>query len=147
MVSNLNYTIADYSHETSVAGFYTADDISAGGKSALQTAVTDITRGIVQAQTFSTRGNISGAYPTDPEAHRELKLLVGFDDNVTGKKYVMTIPCPDISTLTMQEGTDFVVLADLGVMAALVTAMEANAKSEVGNAITVNYGKIVGRNN
>ena len=147
MPTSLAFTVADWSAELSVSSFYVAAAIDGTGQDALQNAVDGITLGVVQAKNLNTRTNISGSYPTSELAQRELKLLIGFTDDTTGKKYTTTIPAPDISLFSMSAGSDFVDITNGAAVLALVTAMETYGRSELGNNITVNYMKVVGRNN
>lgn len=87
---------------------------------------------------------INGA-PADQNAQRERKLLLKFQDNVTGLKGTCTVPGVNLS-LVAQAGTDAVDLAQAQV-AALVTVLEANYVSNAGNAITFYEARHVGRNN
>ncbi len=82
--------------------------------------------------------------PVVATAQRELGLLVTYQDTVTGKKYRITIPGPKWATIG-QAGTDSVNTA-APLWTAFVTAFEAHAVSEFGNAITVVSGRLVGRN-
>lgn len=88
--------------------------------------------------------------PASPWANREQGLRVFYVGNTSGEKRNFTIPGPDLAALTLQEGSDLVVLADAGPMAALVTWMESNVFLPYGNAdeqVTVTRAVIVGRNN
>lgn len=84
--------------------------------------------------------------PTDENAQREQKLQIKFTDNVTNKKYQVTLPGID-RTLVAQAGTDLVDFVGNALVAALVSEMETNYVSELGNALTVYDARLVGRNN
>lgn len=88
----------------------------------------------------------AGGLPTDPFAQREVGLRVFYTDDVTSKKYHFTIPGPDLDALA-QAGTDVVDHTSNATAIALVTALEAEARSPDGNAITVTGMRIVGRAN
>lgn len=90
---------------------------------------------------------LSGTKPTDPWAQRELKLKVNYIGNTTQKPFHVTIPCVDLDALTLND-SDEVLLADSGVMAALVTAMETIMRTpdDDTETITVTSAFIVGRN-
>lgn len=85
--------------------------------------------------------------PASNLAQRETGLRVFLTDDSNGKKSHFTLPGPDLANLTIPAGGDLVTLADASIMADLVTAIEADAKSEDGNAVTVTRAVIVGRNN
>lgn len=147
MPSFYGLTIADYSHELSMARFYVAPTIDTTGQLALQNAVSGISLGVIQTANLTISTVVSGSYPTDQLAQRELKVLVGYSDDVNGKKYTMTVPAPDVSLLTIAAGTDLIDITTGTEVLALVSAIETYGRSELGNAITVNYMRLVGRNN
>ena len=77
------------------------------------------------------------------EGNREDKWLVGYHDSVTFKPYTFTLPCRKYN-LTMAGDTDFLDLTVVGV-ATFVSAAEAFIKRD-GNAIVIDYIRLVGRN-
>lgn len=108
----------------------------------------------IDAVCLCTRGNDSLrvvaqvgslALPADEEAQRELGLRIFYIDNVTQKRYHITIPGPDLS-LMVNQGFDQVDWSGAE-MVALETALEADMLSPAGNAITLIDGYIVGRRN
>lgn len=88
----------------------------------------------------------SPSLPTDQNAQREQKLLIKYTDDVTGKKYSLTIPGVDRS-LVAQQGTDQVDFVNNVLVAAFVNSIENGYVSELGNAISVYDARLVGRNN
>ena len=141
------YSIKDYSGENSSATMYVQDSVTAASDlTALGLAIETISRGRTQRVTLSEIVPGTAGPATDEDANRELKLLVAYQDQSTGKLYSFTIPCILASDFVRVEGTDFVDITQPP-MAALVTAFEANGASEFGNAVNVQYAKIVGRNN
>lgn len=84
----------------------------------------------------------SPGLPVSEFAQRELAARMRYQDNVTGKYYRFDIPGP-INAL-IQAGTDAVDMDALA-MVAFKVAFDADARSEVGNAVTLLDGKIVGR--
>ena len=94
-----------------------------------------------------TIGGDAGTTPASNLAQRESGLRVFLVDDSNAKKSHFTIPGPDLANLTIPAGTDIVTLADAGIMAALVTAIEANCQSVDGNSVTVWKAVVVGRNN
>ena len=99
---------------------------------------------ITQAQDLLLDATI----PTDNYARRELKLLIRYRSNTSGKDFRSEFPCPDLSVLTFETGdANFVVLADGGVMAAFVGAYEAFARSpDNAENVTIQSVQVVGRN-
>lgn len=75
-------------------------------------------------------------------AQREIALRFFFTDTA-GNKGFLTVPGPEITSYPPQ-GTDNADMADPDI-AALITALEANALSGQGLAITVNRVVLVGR--
>ena len=92
-------------------------------------------------------GGDAGTIPASNLAQRESGLRVFLADDTTGDKSHFTIPGPDLANLTIPAGGDLVTLADGSIMADLVTAVEANCQSVLGNAVTVTRAVLVGRNN
>lgn len=96
-------------------------------------------------QTVSETIVVGGvARPTDEYAQRTTRFAVVYKDAVTGKISQFTIPCANLTLLGANsinvdlEGTE---------AAALVTLLEAHAKSDAGNAITVSEIYEVARGN
>jgi len=144
----------DFSDEYSSTAFNVEDPSGASYDWAgLETAV-DAVVDAMETVTFCSRGReqitVKAALgtetrPADEEAQRELGLRIFYQDDVTLKKYHVTIPGPKLA-LMASAGFDVV---DWGgtEMAALETAFEANVLSEAGNAVSVLTGTIVGRRN
>jgi len=88
----------------------------------------------------------TGGLPASPNAQREIGLRVFYTDDVTAKKYHITIPGPDLS-LVAQAGTDVVDHTSNAAAIAFVTAFESAARSVDDNAVTVTGMRIVGRAN
>jgi hypothetical protein len=91
---------------------------------------------------------LSTARPTAGYAVRELKLRIDYSGDVSGKKYSVTIPGPDINNLTYLGETDFIDIADGGIMAAFVTAFETFVRTpdDDTETVTVLAAEVVGRN-
>lgn len=81
--------------------------------------------------------------PADTQSHREIGFLVTYTDTVTGKKYHVTIPAPDLVNIPV--GLKDVVDMQDPLMQALKVAMDANVLSPAGNATTVDGALMVGR--
>lgn len=78
--------------------------------------------------------------PGDENAQKEIRYRVGFTDTVNGLKGSFTIPCADLSIKT--PGTETVDLT-VNPGLALVTALETNGRSSLGNVIVVDSIKFV----
>jgi endoglucanase Acf2 len=80
--------------------------------------------------------------PVSPWAQREIALQVGYHDTTTMKKYHITLPGINWEAIGGQG--DEVDYADLG-WVAFATAFNLTARSPAGNAVLVDYGRLVGR--
>jgi hypothetical protein len=151
-----NYTYRDHGSEIGSMSLHVAE-IAAGGANydAILTAVALIETDIIALSLCTTAGNgitqeleaDSDAVPSDAFAQRELGLRCFLVDDVNGRKSHFTVPGPDLDALTIFAGTDLVDLEDAGVMANLVSSVEAGALSADGNAVTMLRAVIVGRRN
>lgn len=124
------------------------------GWGAYKTASAGITIGTQQKEQVVIYDTIlSNTLPTSQVAQRESKLLIRYRGDTTGELFTMTIPTVDLAALTFAAGalgnTDYIVLADGGVMAAWVTAFEAIARNprDDSETVTVESAQVVGRNN
>lgn len=155
MGGRVGYTIIDYSDETTRHNIPMAVITSGNLDSQLtllgtyQTALDGIVLGTVSVEDFHARvDEISSAIPASPYAQREQKLLIRYVGDTTGDKFTLTIGTPDLAGLTIPSGSDFVTLADGGIMAAWVSAFEAVAVSpnDDSESVTVISAQVVGRN-
>lgn len=144
----------DYSGEYSSTAFNLDDPSGATYDWAALEGALDAVGDAMEAVTFCTRGKESiaaqvtlgsDAYPTDEEAQRELALRIFYQDDVTGKKYHVSLPGPQLP-LMVSLGFDVVSWSGAE-MIALETAFEANVLSPDGNAVSIVTGTIVGRRN
>lgn len=148
-----SWSYRDRSDEISTVEITTAD-VSAGGAdfdtvmadvAALGAAMLAVTECVqareVYNQTVDTK---DPATPTDVMAQRESALRIFYGDDSTGEVYHISIPGPDWDTVDLLPNTDLADLTDEP-LASLVTALEANGLSPVGNAITVLRAVQVGR--
>lgn len=152
MATQNNITINDYSNEKSSFGV-TSVTANAGNLAAQQTlaaalvaAVEDLTIGELVKQTQVLVILDSPAIPTSPYAQRELKWLVNYVGDSSGKTFSVEIAAPDI-TDNVVVNTD---VADLSSTdwAAFVTAFEAYVRSPDNGTetVTVVGARLVGRN-
>lgn len=156
MTLKANFRYRDHSSE--IGSFSLIfPEISAGGAdydavilamSDVETAITAIT--LCDEAGYGYTDILAGDLDTVPSseyAQRELGLRVFLVDDVNGRKSHFTVPGPDLASLTILAGTDFVDLADAGIMAQVVTDVEAECLSQDGNAVSVLRAVIVGRRN
>ena len=152
MASKVSFTIRDHSDELSSVAFPIAavDEttwvLTNTRIAALQAAVAAATTGNIAFRTLTAfREAVDDNRPANPYAQREIGLRLYYSDDVTGKKYHLTIPAPDLIVMS-QGGTDLIDLT--GSLAdPIVAAMQALMVSEDGNPVTVYKGLIVGRRN
>jgi len=147
-----NFQITDYSNEKSnfgvnstvlTAGNFAAQQTLAA---ALATAVEALTIGELTKQIALVPVIDTPAIPTDPYAQRELKWLVRYQGDSSGKLFSIEIAAPDI-TANVVPNTDVADITSTD-WAAFVTAFEAYAKSpdDVAETVTVIDARVVGRN-
>lgn len=152
MATQNTIQITDYSNEKSSFSV-TSVTANAGNLAAQQTlaaalvaATEDLTIGELTKQQMALVIYDTPAIPTSPYAQRELKWLVQYQGDVSGKLFSVEIAAPDI-TDNVTPNTD---IADISSTdwAAWVTAFEAYAKSPDNGteAVTVIGAKVVGRN-
>lgn len=154
MTDTLQIRYRDKGGEISNVAF-TSSDITAANFDAKQTAAATLANAVAGVTLAAQAGAAfrqwvdpdEGNYPSSPYAQRELGLRIFYQGGDPVKKFHVTIPAPDLATLTIAEESDFVVLADGSVMAALVTALETDWLTPEGDALTVTKAVIVGRRN
>jgi hypothetical protein len=155
-MAKANWSYRDKSGEISTVELNIAD-VSAGGADfdavvtsleALGGAIFAVTNCYQASEMFRQAvGDIKNPLtPTNVFAQRESALRVFYSDDVTGEVYHISIPGPDWDEIVLEPNTDLADLTDEPV-ATLIVAMEANALSSVGNAITVLRAVQVGRHN
>lgn len=161
MPSQISLTYLDYSNEKGFVSLniplVTAANLAAttSAITTLALAADDIVGGTLNRRTLTIPSAGSAALPSDEEAQREEKWLVGYTDTTAnlaagvpnpyfGKKFSVEIPTAEL-TAHLSVNSDFADLAETEV-AAFVTAFEAFARSPAGGAVNVNYIKYVGRN-
>lgn len=152
MATQNTIQITDYSNEKSSFSV-TSVTANAGNLAAQQTlaaalvaATEDLTIGELTKQQMALVIYDTPAIPSSPYAQRELKWLVQYQGDTSGKLFSVEIAAPDI-TDNVTPNTD---IADISSTdwAAWVTAFEAYAKSPDNGteAVTVIGAKVVGRN-
>lgn len=152
MATRNNFVIRDYSNELSNFGV-TSVEGNAGNLTAqlaaqttLSSAIENLTIGHLDKYTYSIEGLNSPLTPSNPYAQREMKWLVSYMGDVSGKVFSIEIAAPNITDNVVP----FSDIADLTSddWAAFVTAFEAYAKSPDNGteAVTVTGARLVGRN-
>lgn len=150
MAGSFTLAVIDYARERSTVGVNTvtidALNIAAqdGLMDDLRAAIEAVSLGVFykDTRTFEIIKALPEP-PTDPAAQRELKWLVSGYDAVTLASWSMEIPCADTSLLdpANQDRMD----PASAEYTALVTAVEAIARSIAGNAVSVLQVTLVGR--
>jgi len=161
-----NFTWKDFDKETSNWSFHTGavTAVSLPGLltqfGALRAALANITIGTItkeQQTVFETR--LANAPPADPNAQRERKWLLTYEDNQPffdppvnaipnegfGRVITTEIPTADFTGTHLLPNTDQANLADAEI-AAFVAAYEAIARSPYGGTVNVLGLTAVGRN-
>lgn len=152
MATQNNIQITDYSNEKSSFGV-TSITANAGNLAAQQTlaaalvaATEDLTIGELTKQTMSLVILDTPAIPTSPYAQRELKWLVNYVGDASGKTFSVEIAAPDITDNVVPNSD----IADLSSAdwTAWVAAFEDYARSPDNGTetVTVVSARLVGRN-
>lgn len=154
-MAKANWSYRDKSDEISGLEI-TVADVSAGGAdfdtvmadvAALGAAFLAATECIQAREALSQQVDTKNpASPTDVLAQRESALRIFYSDDVTGEVYHISLPGPDWDAIDLLPNTDLADLTDTP-MDNIVIAIEANALSPVGNAVTVLRAVQVGRHN
>jgi len=152
MATQNTFQITDYSNEkssfavtsiTANAGNLAAQQTAAA---ALASAVDDLIIGDLTKQVQSLVILDTPAIPTNPYAQREIKWLVSYIGDSSGKIFSTEIAAPDLTDNTVANSD----MADLSSTdwAAFVTAFEAYVRSPDNGTetVTVLKAEVVGRN-
>ncbi len=120
----------------------------------MQARIDALTLGTVAERTVTFRTRVSNAAATSPNAQRETKWLVVYEDitqEITsgvpnlgyGKLFTLEIPCADLSLLrTNSDEIDYSNAA----YTAFKTAFETHARSPYGGSVRIRVVRHVGRN-
>ena len=154
-MAKASWSYRDKSDEISTVEL-TVADVSAGGAdfdavmadvAALGAAILTATECIQARESFVQAVDTKNpATPTDVLAQRESALRIFYADDTTGEVYHVSIPGPDWDAIDLLPNTDLADLTDEP-LATLVAAIESDALSPVGNAVTVLRAVQVGRHN
>jgi len=145
-------TYLDYSREKSTIDFrireMTAATIAAVLTEAatLGSAIDGLSGGtLIKSQLMQDSSKFTEAPPVDPNAQRERKWLVRYEDTVNLKLGQVEIPVALVNTDTLATNSDF---ADFTATewTDFITAFELTARSIDGNTVNVLEAVLVGRN-
>lgn len=150
MTSQVTLGVTDFNGEKSSFGFHIPTLTSANFDASLTVVdglianVNGVTLEDVSRQIVKARDIPYGGASADPNAQRELKWRVVYSDPTDPiGNGSFEIPCPDLSLLVAGTGE---MNTSAGAGATLVTGIEANMVSRLGNAIQVDRIYLVGRN-
>jgi len=154
-MAKVSWSYRDKSDEISVVELNIAD-VSAGGTNfdavmgdvaALGAAILAATECVQARETFKQEVDTKDpSTPTDVLAQRESALRIFYADDTTGDVFHVSIPGPDWDSIALLPNTDLADLTDEP-LASLVSAMESDALTPNGNALTVLRAVQVGRHN
>lgn len=114
-------------------------------RAALQTALDNVLLGQVQSWEKENEVVDSITAATSQNAQRELAIKVTSRDETALKTHTTQIPAPDLTNLDPNNRAYFNI-GDAGDIDGWITAFEAYAISEDGNALVVNEMELKGRN-
>lgn len=150
MASRFTLAVRDFSAEMSTVSLPGLDltaanfDAQDGLWDTLQTAIDGIIVGVIGTRKLLAQDIlVSGDLPISAFAQRELKWLVRYTGNTTGKKYSAEIPTPDAALILT--GTDFMNIG-VGAGQTFVTAFEAVVRPQGETGTNVENVVLVGRN-
>lgn len=148
------FQLKDYSDENSSSTIHVGDitAVSLPGFltqfGALRTAIEGITLGVVSREQWVGDDTLlSSTPPSDPNAQREVKWLVRYTGDTSGKAYQLEIATAELAGGHLLPNSDFADLAETD-MAAFVTAFEdiARTPDDDTELVTVVSIQFVGRN-
>ena len=140
-ISNVELTIADVS-----AGGADFDAVMAN-VAGLGAAILAVTECVQAREVFNQAVDVKDpTTPTDVHAQRESAMRIFYSDDVTGTVYHVSIPGPDWDTVDLLPNTD-IVDPSQAPYSTLLSQIESDALSPVGNAVTVLRAVQVGRYN
>lgn len=152
MPSRTNFTIRDYSNELSSFGVQSLTGSAANLTAqlalaaALSSAVENLTIGHLDKYTFQIVLLDTPITPSNVFAQREMKWLVSYVGDTTGKAFSVEIAAPELTgNIIPNSDTADLTSAD---WAAFVAAFEAYVRSpdDEAETVTVTGARVVGRN-
>lgn len=149
MTSLVTLSGKDYGNEGTRHSFYFPTvtsanyDAQSAAIDSVQAAINSVVTGNFSGLRWLARNELVGAKASDPDAQRERKWLVSYtDDTDPIGNGSFEIGMADSAELA-SDSENMNVASGNGL--ALVTALEANLVSRLGNAITISSIKLVGR--
>lgn len=156
MAAHLYFGIVDNSGEIGRVQIPIEDPTLISGVGSVQDHLTEfaasiggVTLGNIRTQYAVVEQTDTTGLPASQWAQRELGMRIIMQGNTTANVYTLTIPAIDLDAITLQPSSDDVVLADAGVMAALVLDLEERFEPAPGGVVenvTVVRAYVVGRN-
>jgi len=146
------YHFLDHSNEKSSLKFYLPDVTSANWLATLL-SLGDMRNAIIAltlcsvgatAELVSEVHTDVATIPTSPYAQRETRAMFDCADAVTGRRFKIGVPTPDLTKMGLPR-TDEINFLDSDV-ADYVNSLASNAISPEGNAFNVIRGRVEGRN-
>jgi len=152
MATRNNFVIRDYSNETSNFGVTSIEGTAANLtaqlalQTALSSAVENLSIGHLDKYTYAIEGLNSPVTPSNVYAQREMKWLVQYVGDVSGKVFSLEIACPNITDNVVPNSDVANLASDDWV--AFVEAFEDYARSPDNGTetVTVTGARLVGRN-
>jgi len=146
------YQITDYANEkssfqvNSVALTAANFNAQVTAAEAIATAAAALTIGNISKETLAQIVTDSPGVATNPYAHREMKWLVTYTGNTSGKEFQTEIAAPDVTDNLVPNSDQADLTSDDWV--AFKTAFEAFAKSpdDITEGVTLLRAVLVGRN-
>lgn len=145
-------TLQDYDGENTVFRVH-ATALNAGNiaaqltlQSSLGAAINDMVLGSLQKIAYGNDVISGSPPPSNAFAQREIKWLITFSDDVTGKSYRCELGTADLDNLD-PNNRDSAYIGDAGVVDAFIAAFEAYVTApDTDNAVSVDSIIMVGRN-
>ena len=151
MAFYMNKTIISYGDRTSSTRLRMASTVKADASTDatdIDTAIAGVVLGTQGGLTLTEETLLvasTGTPPTNTNAQRGQRWLVGYSDNTNGERGTFEIASANPALIAgTDERMDITTAASPGL--ALKTALEAGVVNKAGNAITVNYVQYVNRN-
>jgi len=152
MATRNNFVIRDYSNETSNFGVTSIEGNAANLtaqlalQTALSSAIENLSIGHLDKYTYAIEGLNSPITPSNPYAQRELKWLVQYVGDTSGKVFSIEIACPNVTDNVVPNSDVANLASDDWV--AFVEAFEDYVRSPDNGTetVTVTGARLVGRN-
>lgn len=145
----VNFVGSDYSGESCNLSLY-FPPVTGANYAAMQTLVTNLLDALATITLCGWRGydfvpvvhTDIASLPASPYAQRERRAIFDCVDTVSGRPFVIGVPCPDMTDMAIA-GTDAVNMTDTEV-AAYRTVVMTYARSPEANNLNIVSGKVIG---